>query len=137
MDIRTSAQELPPGGIEDVPDARAELYLDIVDAAESTPAWLQAFFPFFAEASLILLLGLLLTWWRARDRDARTTALVLLAPVAMVVSYLTSEWAKTVVDVERPRRALDVAPIVPCPTLGDRPSRATTRPSPQRSPSEP
>lgn len=113
-------QAKPPVGIEDVPDVMAELYLETLNFAKSTPSWIQDFFAFYTEASLVLMLGLLaLTWWFARQGHARRMAWSLLAPVALVVAYLTSEWSKTLVEVDRPCRMLQVQALVVCPPHGD------------------
>lgn len=120
METVISAPELPPRGIEDVPDVSAEFYLDVIRFAETAPPWLRAFSALFTEASLVLLLGLLvITWWRARHHTAHTMAVALLAPVATVVSYLVSECSKTWVQAERPCRTLAVEAIAECPPPGD------------------
>lgn len=120
MESAILAQGNPPTGIEDVPDVMAELYLEMVRFANTTPSWVQDFAGFFTEASLVLMLGLLaVTWWRARGRSAKTMAWALLAPVGLVISYIFSEWSKTFVEVDRPCRTLDVQVIAECPPVGD------------------
>ncbi|ACU35542.1 phosphatase PAP2 family protein [Actinosynnema mirum] len=64
----------------------------------------------------VLLFALLL--WRARregSRDEQARAIV--APVAMVVAYLVSRTAKSLVEQDRPCRTMDV--ISECPPVGD------------------
>ncbi|NYI06757.1 phosphatase PAP2 family protein [Allostreptomyces psammosilenae] len=110
-----------PGNIEDVPDVMAEWYLDVVDFADSTPSAVQGFMELFTEG-VVLLFGvlMLLAWWRARGRDSRAMAGALLAPVAVVAAYLTSEVSKLYLTAERPCRTLpDVVPIAECPPPGD------------------
>ncbi|ATE53223.1 phosphatase PAP2 family protein [Actinosynnema pretiosum] len=64
----------------------------------------------------VLLFALLL--WRARregSRDEQARAIV--APIAMVVAYLVSRTAKSLVEQDRPCRSMDV--ISECPPVGD------------------
>ncbi len=112
---------LTSGNIEDVPDASAALYREIVDLAAGTPSWLQSFAGFFTDAAIVLLAGLMvLCWWRARRLPARTMAVTVLAPAATVLAYGLSEILKLVKQVERPCRTLpEVVPIVDCPPPGD------------------
>lgn len=107
--------------IEDVPDISAEWYREITEVAASTPSWLQTFAVGFTEAAVVLLLGLAaLAWWRARGLPSRTMGLALLAPVALVVGYLASEVSKSLIQEERPCRALSgVDPLAECPAYGD------------------
>ncbi|WP_253773608.1 phosphatase PAP2 family protein [Goodfellowiella coeruleoviolacea] len=113
--------ENAPTGIEDVPDASAAWYLDIVRFAATTPEWFQSFAGLFTEGAIVLLLGfMLLGWWRARRLPARSMAFALLAPVGMVAAYLLSEVIKVLYQVERPCRTLgDVVTIAECPPPGD------------------
>ncbi|TQJ02796.1 undecaprenyl-diphosphatase [Amycolatopsis cihanbeyliensis] len=117
-----SPEPAPPGGnIEDVPDASAALYRDIVDLAAGAPSWLQSFAGFFTDAAIVLLGGLMvLCWWRARQLPARSMALAVVAPAATVLAYGLSEVVKLIKQVERPCRTLpDVVPIAECPPPGD------------------
>ncbi|MET9507614.1 phosphatase PAP2 family protein [Streptomyces flavidovirens] len=99
-----------------------ELYRDITDFARTTPSWVRHLAEVWTEAGL-LLFGVLfaVTWWRARDGDARAVALAVLAPLVTAVAYVASELLKSVVDEERPCRAVAnaAASLVPCPPTGD------------------
>ncbi|MFF4012508.1 phosphatase PAP2 family protein [Streptomyces sp. NPDC001717] len=102
----------------------SDLYRDITDFAHSTPAWTQSAFVVWTEYGL-LLFGLLFTtvWWRSRGRAGgpRPVALAVLAPLATAVAYVASETVKSVVDEERPCRAVAgaAAALVACPAPGD------------------
>ncbi|MFD7326720.1 phosphatase PAP2 family protein [Streptomyces sp. NPDC059875] len=99
-----------------------DLYLDVTDFAHSTPHWFQQFAEVWTEAGL-LLFGVLFVagWWRARSGSGGAMALALLAPLATAFGYVVSEALKTLVDEERPCRAVAGAPasLVPCPPTGD------------------
>ncbi|MEO3978938.1 phosphatase PAP2 family protein [Streptomyces sp. CAU 1734] len=100
----------------------ADLYRDITDFADSTPAWFQLLARLWTEGGL-LLFGVLLVvvWWRARGGGTSDIALAVLAPLATAAGYVVSESVKTVFDEERPCRALDdaPAPLLTCPPTGD------------------
>lgn len=99
-----------------------DLYLDVADFAHSTPHWLQLLAEVWTEAGLLLFGVLFLVgWWRARSAASGTMALALLAPLATAFGYVVSEALKSVVDEERPCRAVAGAPasLVPCPPTGD------------------
>ncbi|MFF3316453.1 phosphatase PAP2 family protein [Streptomyces sp. NPDC003035] len=99
-----------------------ELYLDVTDFAHSTPHWFQSLTEVWTEAGL-LLFGVLFVagWWRARAGASGAMALALLAPLATAFGYVVSEALKSLVDEERPCRAVVGAPasLVPCPPTGD------------------
>ncbi|GAA2970750.1 phosphatase PAP2 family protein [Streptomyces enissocaesilis] len=99
-----------------------ELYRDITAFAGTTPSWVRHLAEVWTEAG-ILLFGVLFAvgWWRARNGDARTAALAVLAPLATAVAYVASELLKTVADEERPCRAVAnaAASLVACPPTGD------------------
>ncbi|MET9295386.1 phosphatase PAP2 family protein [Streptomyces sp. NPDC003077] len=100
----------------------ADLYRDITDFARSTPGWFHSFAEAGTEGGILLLMAVaVLGWWRARRGDARGVALAVLVPVGTIVAYIASEAVKSVVNEERPCRAVRaaVAPIVPCPPEGD------------------
>jgi undecaprenyl-diphosphatase len=107
--------------VVDVPDVSAQWYLDVMRFAQGTPRWFQSFAGFFTEAAIVLLLVFVLVcWWRARGLSARSMAFALLAPAGVVAAYSVSEVIKTVYEVERPCRTLgDVVTIVECPPPGD------------------
>ncbi|MFJ3584883.1 phosphatase PAP2 family protein [Streptomyces sp. NPDC090127] len=99
-----------------------DLYRDVTDFAHTTPHWLQVLTEVWTEAGLLLFGVLFLTgWWRARSAPSGAMALALLAPLATAFGYVVSEALKSVVDEERPCRAVVGAPasLVPCPPTGD------------------
>ncbi|WKX71830.1 phosphatase PAP2 family protein [Streptomyces sp. XD-27] len=99
-----------------------DLYRGITDAAHDSPGWLHRLAELGTDAGLLLLAGVAAAaWWRARRGTARGMALALLVPVATVAAYVCSEALKTVVDEERPCRAVTGAapPIASCPPPGD------------------
>ncbi|WP_406317849.1 phosphatase PAP2 family protein [Streptosporangium sp. NBC_01639] len=107
--------------IEDVPDISAEWYREITEFARTTPPWFQDLAEIGTEAVLLIFAALFLgAWWRARRGDDRTMALALLAPVAMVMSYLVSEIVKNTLRIDRPCRLVHgVVTIAGCPEYGD------------------
>lgn len=100
----------------------SDLYRDITGFAQDTPAWFQHLAEVWTEAGL-LLFGVLFVaaWWRARRGDSRAVAIAVLAPLATAVAYVCSEAFKSVVDEERPCRAVAGAArsLVECPPVGD------------------
>ncbi|MFI5621033.1 phosphatase PAP2 family protein [Streptomyces sp. NPDC051567] len=101
----------------------SDLYLDITGFAHSTPGWVQSAFELWTEYGLLVFGVLFVTvWWRSRERrGTRKVALAVLAPVATVAGYVISESLKSVVDEERPCRAVAgaAASLVACPPTGD------------------
>lgn len=108
-------------GAGEVPEVSAEWYRDVVDFAAETPSWVQSFAGFFTEAAIVAMAGLmLLCWWRARKKDARSMALALLGPVAVVLAYGVSAVAKRILQEPRPCRTFaEVSTIIDCPAPGD------------------
>ncbi|WP_298179436.1 phosphatase PAP2 family protein [Saccharomonospora sp.] len=107
--------------VDGVPDVSAELYRAVLDAANAAPPWFQHFAVFFTEAGVVVL-GLLLMfgWWRARGEPGHAMASALLAPVATLFAYGTSEIAKLLIEQDRPCRAVPgSAPLTECPAVGD------------------
>ncbi|AJF65795.1 phosphatase PAP2 family protein [Streptomyces vietnamensis] len=103
-------------------DLSDRLYLDVADFAHSTPHWFQWLAEVWTELGLLLFGVLFLAgWWRSREGSSRTMALALLAPVATGFGYVASEALKSLVDEERPCRAVAGAPVslVACPPHGD------------------
>ncbi|MFJ3906653.1 phosphatase PAP2 family protein [Streptomyces sp. NPDC090025] len=98
------------------------LYLDITTFAHTTPHWLRTSVEVWTELGLVLF-GVLFVagWWRMRRADAAGMALALLAPLATAFGYVVSEGLKSLVDEERPCRAVAGAPeaLVACPPHGD------------------
>ncbi|AYA17443.1 phosphatase PAP2 family protein [Streptomyces alfalfae] len=99
-----------------------DLYRDTLDFAHDTPSWFQHLAEVWTELGL-LLFGVLfiVAWWRARRGDPRALAIAVLAPLATAVAYVCSEALKSVIDEERPCRAVSGAmkPLVECPAYGD------------------
>lgn len=103
-------------------DLSDRLYLDVADLAHSTPHWFQLLAEVWTEAGLLLFGVLFLAgWWRTRDGSSRAMALALLAPLATAFGYVVSESLKSLIDEERPCRAVAGAPasLVTCPPYGD------------------
>ncbi|MFJ6937322.1 phosphatase PAP2 family protein [Streptomyces sp. NPDC101132] len=100
----------------------SDLYRDVTDFARSTPGWVQSVAELWTEAGIVLF-GLLFValWWRARPLDHRAQALAVLAPLATAAAYVVSELLKSVVQEERPCRAVAGAgsPLISCPPYGD------------------
>lgn len=99
------------------------LYRDITDFAHTTPSWVRSAFEVWTEYGLLLFGALFIAvWWRARGRPGnRAVALAVLAPPATAVAYVASESLKSVVDEERPCRAVAgaAASLIACPPVGD------------------
>ncbi|WP_093618367.1 phosphatase PAP2 family protein [Streptomyces indicus] len=98
------------------------LYRTITSFAQDAPGWIQHFFEVWTEAGLLLFGALFAAaWWRSRRGEPRAVALAVLAPVATACAYVVSELLKSVVDVERPCRAVAGAarPLAVCPPQGD------------------
>ncbi|MEU8758445.1 phosphatase PAP2 family protein [Streptomyces sp. NPDC048659] len=108
--------------MDNLPSLSDGLYLDITDFAHSTPHWFQSVAEVWTELGL-LLFGVLFAagWWRARRGSDAAMALALLAPLATAFGYVVSEGLKSLVNEERPCRAVAGAPasLVACPPHGD------------------
>jgi membrane-associated phospholipid phosphatase len=104
-----------------VPEFSADWYRDIVEFADRSPGAVQWFALHFTEASVLLLGALLLAAAAGRLRHRRDRALALVAPLAVLLAYGSSEWIKTLFDAERPcRTVVDVAIVAAsCPPTGD------------------
>ncbi|MFJ8312290.1 MULTISPECIES: phosphatase PAP2 family protein [unclassified Streptomyces] len=100
----------------------SELYRNITDFAHDTPSWVQHIVEVWTEFGLLLFGALfVVAWWRARRRDTASLALAVLAPLATAVAYLCSEVIKSLIDEERPCRAVAgaAASLIACPVNGD------------------
>ncbi|OEJ95031.1 phosphatase PAP2 family protein [Streptomyces thermolilacinus] len=99
-----------------------DLYRTVTDFARDTPSWVHVFAEIGTDAGL-LIFGVLfvVAWWRVRPADGRAVAIAALAPVATAFGYVVSETLKSLVDEERPCRAVvgAVASIAECPPYGD------------------
>ncbi|MFB7517522.1 phosphatase PAP2 family protein [Streptomyces sp. NPDC056144] len=103
-------------------DLSERLYLDVAGFAHSTPHWFQWLAEVWTELGLLLFGVLFLAgWWRSREGSSRMMALALLAPLATAFGYVVSEALKSLIDEERPCRAVVGAPaaLVDCPAYGD------------------
>ncbi|MGK5677367.1 phosphatase PAP2 family protein, partial [Micromonospora sp. URMC 106] len=109
--------------VPDVPEISVEWYQDIVDFAADTPQPVQWFAGHFTEGAILLLGALWLVAAVSRlGGGPRDRAYALVTPVAVVLAYGCSEALKTVVDQERPCRAVatELAIVASeCPPTGD------------------
>ncbi|REK85622.1 phosphatase PAP2 family protein [Streptomyces inhibens] len=99
-----------------------DLYRELTDAAYDAPHWLRTLADIGTEGGILLLMAVaVLGWWRARSGTAHRVALAVLVPIATAVAYVLSELVKSVVDEERPCRAVAgaAASIAACPPEGD------------------
>lgn len=99
-----------------------DLYRELTDAAYDAPHWLRTLADIGTEGGILLLMAVaVLGWWRARSGTAHQVALAVLVPIATAVAYVLSELVKSVVDEERPCRAVAgaAASIAACPPEGD------------------
>jgi undecaprenyl-diphosphatase len=106
----------------DAPGFSADWYREVTEFAQTTPHWLQGFFEVGTDAGLLIFAALFVAgWWRSRrSADPRAVTLAVLAPFAMIGAYLVSEVSKSLLEEERPCRALArAANIAACPTAGD------------------
>ncbi|MFB7915120.1 phosphatase PAP2 family protein [Streptomyces sp. NPDC056061] len=100
----------------------APLYRDVTDFAHDTPSWVQHLAAGWTEFGLLVFGVLFITgWWRARRGDEAALALAVLAPLATGFGYVVSEVLKSMVNEERPCRAVTgaAASLVSCPPVGD------------------
>ncbi|KOG53198.1 PA-phosphatase-like phosphoesterase [Streptomyces griseoflavus] len=99
-----------------------DLYRVVTDFAHDTPGWIHSLAAGGTEGGILLLMALaVFGWWRSRKGEERLVALAILVPVGTAVAYLVSEIVKSLVDEERPCRAVAgaAASIVQCPPQGD------------------
>jgi membrane-associated phospholipid phosphatase len=91
-----------------------DIYLDITAFANSTPIWVQTFANVGTDAGMFIFFALLAwRWWSTRDTAH------LLAPLAVVFAYGASEAAKSLIQEERPCRAIGTPVVAECPEIGD------------------
>lgn len=90
-------------------------YLDMQEFARQTP-WLHAVVEAFTDYGYLLFaLLLVLAWWTARGKPARTMAATLWAPCAVVLAYVVGNYLlKPLIAELRPCRALHVAIVATC-----------------------
>ncbi|WP_424888376.1 phosphatase PAP2 family protein [Streptomyces sp. XH2] len=99
-----------------------DLYRDVTEFARSTPEWVHTLAEIGTQAGLLLLMAVAVAvWWRNRSTGARGVALALLVPVTTAIAYGISEVVKSLVDEERPCRAVHgaVTSLAACPPHGD------------------
>ncbi|MFD8927475.1 phosphatase PAP2 family protein [Streptomyces mirabilis] len=96
------------------------LFTSVTDFARDTP-WLNTPIELWTNAGLgVFAVLMLMGWWNARRRDARSMALALAAPVAVVVAFAVAEVAKKLVAEVRPCYSLPHAYLVDaCPARTD------------------
>ncbi|MFF5503115.1 phosphatase PAP2 family protein [Streptomyces roseolus] len=108
--------------METLLDLSDRLYLDVLDFAHSTPHWFQWLAEVWTELGLLLFGALFLAgWWRSRTGSSLAMAVAFLAPLATAFGYVVSEALKSLIDEERPCRAVAGAPaaLIDCPVYGD------------------
>ncbi|WP_331744688.1 phosphatase PAP2 family protein (plasmid) [Streptomyces sp. NBC_01136] len=96
------------------------LFKTVTDFARDTP-WLNTPIELWTNAGLgVFAVLMLMGWWNARRRDARSMALALAAPVAVVAAFAVAEVAKKLVAEVRPCYSLPRAYFVDaCPARTD------------------
>ncbi|MFC9645319.1 phosphatase PAP2 family protein [Streptomyces mirabilis] len=96
------------------------LFTTVTDFARDTP-WLNTPIELWTNAGLgVFAVLMLMGWWNARRRDARSMALALAAPVAVVAAFAVAEVAKKLVAEVRPCYSLPHAYLVDaCPARTD------------------
>ncbi|GGI92423.1 phosphatase PAP2 family protein [Saccharopolyspora subtropica] len=108
--------------IEDVPDVSIDWYRAVTGLAAESPEWVQAVAVVATDAVLLVLGALVVAnLWRIRRADLRARVLAWAAPVVTVVAYVLSETTKSLVEQERPCRAVRgaAASVAECPEPGD------------------
>jgi undecaprenyl-diphosphatase len=108
--------------IEDVPDISIDWYRAVIGLAHDAPAWVQAVAGITTEVVLLVFGALVVAnLWGTRRADRRARVLAFAAPAVTVLAYAISEFLKTLVEQERPCRAVRniAATIAECPEPGD------------------
>lgn len=115
MTVQTAAQLAFDGSSVD-----GSLFTSVTDFARDTP-WLNTPIELWTNAGLgVFAVLMLMGWWNARRRDARSMALALAAPVAVVAAFAVAEVAKKLVAEVRPCYSLPHAYLVDaCPARTD------------------
>jgi undecaprenyl-diphosphatase len=115
MTVQTAAQLAFDGSSVD-----GSLFTTVTDFARDTP-WLNTPIELWTNAGLgVFAVLMLMGWWNARRRDARSMALALAAPVAVVAAFAVAEVAKKLVAEVRPCYSLPHAYLVDaCPARTD------------------
>ncbi|MEN1891142.1 phosphatase PAP2 family protein [Streptomyces mirabilis] len=115
MTVQSAAQLAFDGSSVD-----GSLFTTVTDFARDTP-WLNTPIELWTNAGLgVFAVLMLMGWWNARRRDARSMALALAAPAAVVVAFAVAEVAKKLVAEVRPCYSLPHAYLVDaCPARTD------------------
>ncbi|MFE5373311.1 phosphatase PAP2 family protein [Streptomyces mirabilis] len=115
MTVQSAAQLAFDGSSVD-----GSLFTTVTDFARDTP-WLNTPIELWTNAGLgVFAVLMLMGWWNARRRDARSMALALAAPVAVVAAFAVAEVAKKLVAEVRPCYSLPHAYLVDaCPARTD------------------
>ncbi|MFC9633790.1 phosphatase PAP2 family protein [Streptomyces mirabilis] len=115
MTVQSAAQLAFDGSSVD-----GSLFTTVTDFARDTP-WLNTPVELWTNAGLgVFAVLMLMGWWNARRRDARSMALALAAPVAVVAAFAVAEVAKKLVAEVRPCYSLPHAYLVDaCPARTD------------------
>lgn len=115
MTVQSAAQLAFDGSSVD-----GSLFTTVTDFARDTP-WLNTPIELWTNAGLgVFAVLMLMGWWNARHRDARSMALALAAPVAVVAAFAVAEVAKKLVAEVRPCYSLPHAYHVDaCPARTD------------------
>ncbi|MFE2706654.1 phosphatase PAP2 family protein [Streptomyces mirabilis] len=115
MTVQSAAQLAFDGSSVD-----GSLFTTVTDFARDTP-WLNTPIELWTNAGLgVFAVLMLMGWWNARRRDARSMALALAAPVAVVAAFALAEVAKKLVAEVRPCYSLPHAYLVDaCPARTD------------------
>ncbi|WP_369241451.1 phosphatase PAP2 family protein [Streptomyces sp. R21] len=96
------------------------LYVDVVDLARSSPAWLDDGLSAWSTYGLVVFAALMVVgWWRARRVGTVAAAQALAVPVIVVLAYGVDALLKQVVREERPCRSLHIRTLEACPAPGD------------------
>ncbi|MFJ1561788.1 phosphatase PAP2 family protein [Streptomyces mirabilis] len=115
MTVQSTAQLAFDGSSVD-----GSLFTTVTDFARDTP-WLNTPIELWTNAGLgVFAVLMLMGWWNARRRDARSMALALAAPAAVVAAFAVAEVAKKLVAEVRPCYSLPHAYLVDaCPARTD------------------
>ncbi|MFF4139595.1 phosphatase PAP2 family protein [Streptomyces mirabilis] len=115
MTVQSAAQLAFDGSSVD-----GSLFATVTDFARDTP-WLNTPIELWTNAGLgVFAVLMLMGWWNARRRDARSMALALAAPAAVVAAFAVAEVAKKLVAEVRPCYSLPHAYLVDaCPARTD------------------
>ncbi|MFI5761586.1 phosphatase PAP2 family protein [Streptomyces sp. NPDC051563] len=105
----------------DGPAVGGNLYTWLTDLAQQAPGWLDGLVTAWSTYGLALFaLLMLVAWWRARAAaDPARTAMVLAAPLVVVIAFLADTGIKSVFREQRPCQTLHTVTLEACPPLGD------------------